>query len=260
MPNDAVLYKIDSGVAIITLNRPDRYNGVNHDLVEGLIKAFDTAKMDQKVRAVLLNANGRGFCAGADLGDFGMTNADEIAQYIPMYYGSIVKKIMTIEKPVIAAINGSVAGVGTAFALACDLRVMADNANIRYAFINIGLGPDGGAGWLLTRAVGYSRAFEIAVEGEKIPAEKCLSLGLCNRVVPEAELGDASLAWAKKLAERPTLGVGITKQALHHATTHTLMETTILEADNQAKALRSHDHSEGLQAFFGKRKPVFIGK
>lgn len=177
-----------------------------------------------------------------------------------MYYGSIVKKIMTIEKPVIAAINGSVAGVGTAFALACDLRVMADNANIRYAFINIGLGPDGGAGWLLTRAVGYSRAFEIAVEGEKIPAEKCLSLGLCNRVVPEAELGDASLAWAKKLAERPTLGVGITKQALHHATTHTLMETTILEADNQAKALRSHDHSEGLQAFFGKRKPVFIGK
>lgn len=260
MPNDAVLYTIEDGVAIITLNRPDRYNGVNHDLVEGLLRAFDEAKTDAKVRAVLLNANGKGFCAGADLGDFGMTDATAIAQYIPMYYGTIVKKIMTIEKPVIAAINGSVAGVGTAFALACDLRVMADNANIRYAFINIGLGPDGGAGWLLARAVGYSRAFEIAVEGEKIPADKCLALGLCNKVVAASELHDKSLAWAKRLAARPTFGVGITKQALHHAMTHTLMETTVFEADNQAKALRSHDHAEGLQAFFAKRDPEFIGK
>jgi enoyl-CoA hydratase/carnithine racemase len=255
-----VLYEKDGHVALITLNRPDRYNAASHGLVEGLIGALDKASNDADVRAVVIRGAGRGFCAGADMLDFGTATPEQVAQYIPMYYGTIVRKITMMPKPVIAAIHGSAAGVGTAFALACDLRVMGEGANIRYAFINIGLGPDGGSGWLLARTIGYSRAFEIIVEGEKIPASRCLSLGLANRVVADDHVLDEAISWAKKLAARPTLGIAITKDALHHATTHTLMETTVLEAENQAVALRSHDHREGVQAFLEKRTPKFEGK
>ena len=260
MENSSVRYDVEDQVAAITLNRPDRYNSVNHDLVEGLIACLDKARDDKQVRAILITGEGRGFCAGADMADFAGVTPEDVGAYIPTFYGSIVRRIVSIPKPVIAAINGSVAGVGLAFALACDLRVMADNGSMRYAFINIGLGPDGGAGWFLSRLVGYSRAFEIAVEGEKIPAKRCLELGLTNKVVAADDLLEEAHKWAVHLANRPTLGIGITKKALHHATTHTLMETTVLEAENQVRALKSQDHSEGVQAFLQKRQPVFQGK
>lgn len=258
--NGSILLQSKNGVATITLNRPDRYNAVNHDISEGLLAALAEVKKDDDVRAVVLTGAGKGFCAGADMASFGSIDPRDVEDYICMYYGNIVKRIMDLPKPVIAAINGPVAGVGTAFALACDLRVMAESANFRYAFINIGLGPDGGAGWFLSRIVGYSRAFEIAVEGEKIPADRCLELGLTNKVVANEEVQQAAQTWAQKLAQRPTFGVGITKHALQHATTHSLAETTALEAKNQVKAFYSHDHKEGVKAFMEKRQPNFIGK
>lgn len=258
--NKTVLFSKVDGVGHITLNRPDRYNGVNHELVEGLIYHLDCVRDDPEVRCVLISGSGRGFCAGADLADFAGVTPEDVGEYIPMFYGTIVRKIITMPKPVLAAIHGSAAGVGTAFALACDMRIMSETANFRYAFINIGLGPDGGAGWLLARTVGYSRAFEIAVGGEKIPAQKCLDLGLTNKIASDDQFCEEALSWAKEMALRPTYAVGITKQALQHAMTNTLMDTTVLEAQNQVGALKSYDHSEGIQAFFQKRKPVFKGK
>lgn len=258
--NGSIILQHQNGVATITLNRPGRYNAVNHDIAEGLLTALGEIKKDASVRAVVLTGAGKGFCAGADLGVFGNVDPHDVENYICHYYGSIVKQIMDLPKPVIGAINGPVAGVGAAFALACDLRVMAKSASFRYAFINIGLGPDGGAGWFLSRIVGYSRAFEIAVEGEKIPADKCLELGLTNKVVEDEELLPSARNWAEKLALRPTFAVGITKQALQHASTHSLGETTALEAKNQVAALSSHDHKEGVQAFMEKRKPIYKGK
>ena len=259
--NDSVIYAKEGSVGLITLNRPDRYNSVNHDLVVGLTEAFNRIKQDRSVRSVVITGAGRGFCGGADMGDFGKGTApSEAEDYIVQFYGTITRMIMALPIPVIAAINGSVAGVGIAFALACDLRVMGESSSIRYAFINIGLGPDGGAGWFLARAVGYSRAFEIAVEGEKIKANRCLELGLANKVVRDDEILTAAMQWAHTLAERPTFGVGITKQALNHAMTHTLAETTALEANNQKRALGSKDFVEGVSAFVEKRKPVFVGE
>ena len=175
-------------------------------------------------------------------------------------YGPLVRTFVTVPKPVIGAINGTAAGVGAALALACDLRVMADDAALLYAFINLGLGPDGGAGWLLARQVGYSRAFEIAVSGTPVPADRCLALGLANRVVPAVTLLDEARTWAHRLAACPTLAVGITKAALHHALTHDLMDTIAFEAGQQTAAFASADLREGLAAFRERRSPSFTGR
>ncbi|MEM6630901.1 MAG: enoyl-CoA hydratase-related protein [Bacteroidota bacterium] len=261
LENSAVLFEQVGSVGVITLNRPDRYNGVNHDLVLGLLDALEKAKLTREIRAVVLKGNGKGFSAGADLGgDVTEMIPERMDDYITENYGAICRRIMTLSKPVIAAIHGAVAGVSTAFALACDLRIMAEKANFRYAFINIGLGTDGGAGWLLARAIGYSRAFQIAVEGEKIPASTCLELGLTNKVVPEERLEEEALAWAMRLAERPPMGVAATKRVLHHAMNHSFPESVSFEADIQAKALGSEDFQEGVMAFFEKRKPNFKGR
>lgn len=258
--NGSVLLENQNGVATITLNRSERYNAVNHDIAIGLLDSLAVVKKNDEARAVVLTGAGKGFCAGADMASFGSIDPRDVEDYICQYYGSIVKRIMDLPKPVIGAINGPVAGVGAAFALACDLRVMAQSANFRYAFINIGLGPDGGAGWFLSRVVGYSRAFEIAVEGEKIPADRCLALGLTNKIAEDGETLQVAQSWAERLAQRPTFGIGITKQTLHHATNHSLAETTALEAKNQVAALYSYDHKEGVRAFMEKREPNFKGK
>ena len=168
--------------------------------------------------------------------------------------------MVTLTKPIIGAIHGSAAGGGTALALACDLRVMANNANIRYAFINIGLSTDIGAGWLLTRLVGYSKAFEITIEGEKIRVDECLKLGLTNKVVPPDQLLTAAKIWAHQLANKPTLAIGLTKLNYHHAVNHGLFENIEYEAQNQAKAVKSEDFQEGISAILEKRQPLFKGK
>ncbi len=150
----AVLFEQEGSIAIITLNRPARYNAVNDDLIDGLNAALNQVRNDENIRAVVLTGNGKGFCAGADMNAFDEITPEEGRAYIIATYGSLMRNFLTLRKPIIGAIHGSAAGVGCAMALACDLRVMAENSNFRYAFINIGLGPDGGAGWFLARQVG----------------------------------------------------------------------------------------------------------
>lgn len=258
---DVVREERDGAVAVITLNRPDRYNAASAALSAALQAALERAGADAAVRAVVVTGAGPGFCAGADLSSFheGFTPG-EGRDFIMQVYGPLIHTLVTLPKPVIAAVNGTAAGVGAAVALACDLRVMADDAALFYAFINLGLGPDGGAGWLLARQVGYSRAFEIAVSGRPVPAERCLALGLCNRVVPAAALHDEALAWAHRLAEGPPVGLALTKAALHHALTHDLMDTLAFEADQQRRAFASEDLREGLAAFRERRPPRFTGR
>ena len=175
-------------------------------------------------------------------------------------YGPIVQRLMKMPKPIIAAINGSVAGVGISFALAADLRVMEPKSNMRFAFINIGLGTDGGCGWLLTRQVGYSRAFEIAIEGEKIFADRCYELGLVNKIVEEGTLLEKAMEWAHKLAARPTLAVGVTKSVFNHAMENPFATNMYYEADQQAKCIESDDHKIGVMSFVMKQQPTFTGK
>ena len=258
---NAVLFEINNGVATITLNRPDRYNAVNQDLVDGISNSLKKCEADQSIRAVVITGAGRGFCAGADMSVFGdEVTADQRSQYIIAQYQPLMNQFFSLKKPIIGAINGTAAGVGAAFALACDFRVMSDKSGILYAFVNIGLGPDGGASWLLTRQVGYSRALEIATSGKKITGKRCLELGLTNRLVAQDEILTGAQNWAKDFAIRPTLAIGIAKEDMFFAMDHTLNESIAFEAKKQIDAFKSHDLKEGVSAFIEKRKPDFLGK
>ena len=257
----AVLFEVNEGVALITLNRPDRYNAVNQDLVDGISESLNKAKNDDSIRAIVMTGAGKGFCAGADMMVFGEeATPEQRRDYLIDQYQPLMSQFYNLNKPIIGAINGTAAGVGAAFALACDLRVMSEKSAILFAFINIGLGPDGGASWLLSRQVGYSKAFEIAISGKKVVGQKCLELGLTNRVVENEKILENAINWAKELANRPTLAIGITKQDIVHSMNNDLDSTIAFEAEQQVSAFKSHDLKEGVTAFIEKRKPNFRGK
>ena len=257
----AVLFEVNEGVALITLNRPGRYNAVNQDLVDGISESLDKAKNDDSIRAIVMTGAGKGFCAGADMMVFGEeATPEQRRDYLIDQYQPLMSQFYNLNKPIIGAINGTAAGVGAAFALACDLRVMSEKSAILFAFINIGLGPDGGASWLLSRQVGYSKAFEIAISGKKVLGQQCLELGLTNRVVKNEKILENAINWAKELANRPTLAIGITKQDIVHSMNNDLDSTIAFEAEQQVSAFKSHDLKEGVTAFIEKRKPNFRGK
>jgi 2-(1,2-epoxy-1,2-dihydrophenyl)acetyl-CoA isomerase len=256
-----ILYTTDQGVATLTLNRPDRRNAVTPTLLRELGAALDRAAADNTVRALVLTGAGKGFCAGQDLSAFGgPSDPDQVRATVLENYKPVIMRLCTIEKPIIAAVNGAAAGAGASLALACDLRILADDATLVQAFSNIGLVPDAGSSWFLVRLVGYSRALEIAITGERISAQRCLELGLTNRVAPAATLASAAQEWAHQLARRPTLAIGLTKRLMQQAGDRNLETIIHLEAELQSVAVCSHDHREGVTAFLEKRQPVFQGK
>ena len=257
----AILYGVEEGVATITLNRPERRNAVTPAMLQALHERFVEAGQDERVRAVLLTGAGKGFCAGQDLSIFGgIPTPDGVRDIVLNYYRPLIESICHLEKPVIAAINGVAAGAGASLALACDLRVMAEDASILMAFSNIGLVPDAGASWFLTRLVGYSRAYEIAISGERVPALRCLELGLTNRITAtDALLADAQ-QWVRSLAQRPTVALGLTKRVMLQATEQDLAAILVAEAELQMQATTTADHREGVMAFVEKRQPLFTGR
>ena len=258
--SESVLFKKEGDIAIVTLNRPEKYNAVNDDLVNGINESIAKVQKDDSIRAMVITGAGKGFCSGADMNTFGNITPDEGRTYLTNTYGPLMRNLTTLKKPIIAAINGTAAGVGASIALACDFRVMSENSGLLYAFINIGLGPDGGASWLLARQVGYSRALQIAVEGKKIKGDECHRLGLANKLVENDAIVSTAIDWAHQIAKLPTLAVGITKEDIFHAMDNDLQSTIAYEAERQTAAFASHDLVEGVSAFLQKRKPKFIGK
>jgi 2-(1,2-epoxy-1,2-dihydrophenyl)acetyl-CoA isomerase len=256
-----VLYRVENGVATITLNRPERRNAVTPAMLQALHEQFVQAGQDENVRAVLLTGAGKGFCAGQDLSVFGgVPEPEAVRDVVLNYYRPMIESICQLEKPVIAAINGVAAGAGASLALACDLRIMAEDASILMAFSNIGLVPDAGASWFLTRLVGYSRAYEIAITGERVTALRCLELGLANRITAVNALAADAEQWAQQLAQRPTMALGLTKRVMLQATQQDLAAILVAEAELQAQAITTADHREGVKAFVEKRLPVFTGQ
>ena len=259
--DESVLFEKDGDIGIITLNRPSRYNAVTDDVVNGITTAINKIRKDDDIRAVVITGAGKGFCAGADMAVFGQVTPEEGRAYITSTYQPLMRTLFTLRKPIIGAINGTAAGVGASLALACDFRVMSQNSALLYAFINIGLGPDGGGSWLLARQIGYSKALQIAVEGKKIMAKECLDLGLTNKLVSEdSELLKTAKNWAHELAKLPTLAVGVTKEDMFYAMGHDLYDTIAYEAEKQVTTFGSRDFSEGVNAFLEKRPAKFIGK
>ena len=259
--DQSVLFEKDGDIGIITLNRPTRYNAVTDDVVNGITNAINKIRKDDDIRAVVITGAGKGFCAGADMAVFGQVTPEEGRAYITSTYQPLMRNLFTLRKPIIGAINGTAAGVGASLALACDFRVMSQNSALLYAFINIGLGPDGGGSWLLARQIGYSKALQIAVEGKKIMGKECLDLGLTNKLVSEdSELLKTAKNWAHELAKLPTLAVGVTKEDMFYAMGHDLYDTIAYEAEKQVATFGSRDFSEGVNAFLEKRPAKFIGK
>jgi 2-(1,2-epoxy-1,2-dihydrophenyl)acetyl-CoA isomerase len=222
-----------------------------------VVEAFEKARDDDSVRVVVFTGEGRCFSAGADLKAGIDRDVEEILQ---VEYRPLQEAIATIPKPVIAAVPGSAAGIGLSMALQCDLLIMADNAFLLSPFTTISLVPDGGLNWLLVRQLGYRRAFQLSVESERIPAERCVEFGLANKAVPAEELQAAALEWAQVLAKRAPLSLAATKKVMRFATDNDWSDAYDMEAKLQGELLGSEDNQEGISAFFEKRMPEFKGK
>jgi 2-(1,2-epoxy-1,2-dihydrophenyl)acetyl-CoA isomerase len=247
----------DGAVATVTLDRPDALNAQTRESRQALARDLRVLSADAAVRCVVLTGAGRAFCAGQDLREpDALENVDETIRktYIP-----IVEALVGMPKPVVAAVNGAAAGAGLSLALACDVRYMAEDAVLMMAFSNLALVPDCGGSWLLPRAVGYARAFELAATGRRVHAAEALALGLVQRVLTRDDLLPAAHAIAGELAARPTLALGWTKRLLRTAEQSSLQEAMEHEAQLQAAAVRTHDHAEGVAAFLEKREARFEG-
>ncbi|MGH3002893.1 MAG: DUF4389 domain-containing protein [Gaiellaceae bacterium] len=248
----------DGAVLIITLNRPDVLNALNRAVHRGLQDALRQAA-DPSVRAVLLTGAGKGFCVGQDLQEFS-AGAGDVAENLRLNYHRTVTAIRTLEKPVIAAVNGAAAGAGLSLALACDVRLAADSARFVPAFVNIGLVPDSGGTWLVRRLLGTSRAFEWLSTGRRLDAEEARAWGLVSEVVAAGELPHRAHEVAQLFAAMPTRAVGQTKRLLDAAETTAFEQQLELEAVTQAELTRTHDFREGVAAFLEKRDAIFTGR
>ncbi len=246
-------------VAVVQLNRPAQLNAFSTQLRDELRLALEAVNADPAIRVGILTGAGRGFSAGADLGET-MGETVDVRVALKEGYKPALQAISEAPKPWISAVNGPAAGIGSAFAMACDLTVMADDAYLYQAFTAISLVPDGGATWHLLHTLGRKRAYEFIATGEKVTAQKCLELGLCNRVVPAEALLDETLAWAQELAERAPLSLRYAKEALGFAATGSLADTIDHEADLQHICINSDDAKEGVAAFMQKRAARFSGR
>jgi 2-(1,2-epoxy-1,2-dihydrophenyl)acetyl-CoA isomerase len=256
---ETVLYEVREQVAIITLNRPQVLNAFNTQLRSDLIAAIREAASDNQVRVTILTGAGRAFSAGADLAE------KQPPDFLPQLqledeFKPGLMAIAQAPKPFISAVNGAAAGAASGYAMACDLMVMADNAYIYQAFAAIGLIPDAGATWQLVHQLGRKRAYEIIAGAEKLSAQRCLELGLTNRVVPADTLLSSAYAWAKQLAEQAPLVLRYAKQCLSEVMQMNLGEAITYEAALQNRLTRSEDAQEGVRAFYEKRKPLFVGR
>jgi 2-(1,2-epoxy-1,2-dihydrophenyl)acetyl-CoA isomerase len=247
----------DGAVLTITLNRPDVLNAFNKAMHEALAAALEEAA-DASVRAVILTGAGRGFCVGQDLTEFREAPGD-IGERLRGSYHPNVLAIRRLEKPVVASVNGAAAGAGLSIACACDLRIAADSASFVPAFINIGLVPDSGGTYFITRLLGYARAFEWMTTGRKLTAADAHAWGLVSEVVEADKLGARASEVAAEYAARPTRGVGMTKRLFSQALENRLEDQLELEAEHQTAATQTDDFREGVAAFLEKREPRFTG-
>jgi 2-(1,2-epoxy-1,2-dihydrophenyl)acetyl-CoA isomerase len=248
----------DGSVLTITLNRPDVLNALNAAVHAGLAAALKEAARDAEIRAVVLTGAGRGFCVGQDLTEFREAPGD-ISERLRSTYHPNVLAIRTLEKPVIAAVNGAAAGAGLSFACACDIRLAADTATFVPAFINIGLVPDSGGTYFVTRLLGPARALEWLASGRRLTAAEAHAWGLVSEVVEADALAQRAAELAEELAALPTRGIGMTKRLVDHAWTARLDEQLEREAQLQAAATQTDDFREGVNAFLEKREPKFRG-
>lgn len=256
---ESLSLEVDGGVAAITLNRPQALNALNVALGRELLRAFEWVRSEPSVRAVVLTGAGRAFSAGGDLRDLQAAAGTPEGRDFVAGVGRITLAMATLEKPVIAAVNGVAAGAGFNLALAADLILAADTAKFTQAFVRVGLLPDAGGCYFLPRAVGMAKAKELIFTGDTIDAAEAERLGLINRVVPAGELMAEAMKLARRLAAGPSRAIGMAKAVLHRGAGASLPDVIDMEATAQGLLMYTADHREGVAAFLEKREPRFTG-
>lgn len=256
----SIIYEKQGSVAVIKLNRPDKYNSVNQEMAFALHKALDDARDDQDVRAVYLVGVGKAFCAGQDLGEIVDPNGPPLPSIVSDHYNPTVERMRSLPKPIVVAVNGVAAGAGANIALAGDVVIASEQASFLQAFSKIGLIPDSGGTWTLPRLVGLQRASALMMLGDKVSATDALQMGMIYKVVSADEFDEQSMAVANKLAAMPTLALARTKALLNASALNNLTDQLALEGKYQEELSHSHDYKEGVDAFLEKRKPTFKGK
>jgi 2-(1,2-epoxy-1,2-dihydrophenyl)acetyl-CoA isomerase len=257
-----VLLDLSDGVATVTLNRPEAMNALDIATKELLLATLRRVAQDSAVRALVLTGTGRAFCVGQDLREHAgllSTLDDALWSTVPEHYNPIVELLSTMNKPVIAAINGVAAGAGASFAFAADLRIMVDTGAFNLAFAGIALSCDSGASWTLPRLIGIAKAKELLMFPRTVPAAEALELGLVNRVVSAAELSAVVGELARDLAAGPTLAYGSIRRSVAFSAGHSLSESLAQEADQMTLTGSSQDHATAVAAFLAKEKPHFQG-
>lgn len=263
MTYQTILFDRANGVARITLNRPDRLNAFTAAMHGEVAHALERVASEKIDRALLLTGAGRGFCAGQDLGDRAVAPGDEavdLGDSVERYYAPLIRRLTTMDVPVICAVNGVAAGAGANIALACDIVLAARSAKFIQSFANIGLIPDSGGTWILPRLVGQARALGLAMTGEPLGAEKAEEWGLIWRCVDDDALDAEATILAERLAAGPTRGLIATKHAIRGAWQQSLDAELDIERDLMRELGASLDYQEGVAAFMGKRPARFTGK
>jgi 2-(1,2-epoxy-1,2-dihydrophenyl)acetyl-CoA isomerase len=263
MRYESILFSIEAGIAVLTLNRPDRLNSFTQAMHLEVRDALEKLQADKSVRVLVLTGAGRGFCAGQDLGDRAVSPGApgvDLGESVEKFYAPLVMTLKSLPLPVICAVNGVAAGAGANLALACDIVIAAKSASFIEAFCKLGLIPDTGGTWHLPRLIGQARATGLAMLGEKLPAEKAEAWGLIWRCVADEALMEETMAMAQHFASAPTKGLAFTKKALQASYANTLPEQLQLEGEMMRELGYSHDYREGVAAFIGKRPAQFKGE
>ena len=261
--SETILTDKQDGWVEITLNRPDRRNALNDEMHLALRSALEAAAGDDDCRAILLTGNGKGFCAGQDLSDRDPRKMDgppNLSETLEKYYNPLIRLIRSAPKPVVCAVNGVAAGAGANIALACDIVLAAESASFIQAFSKIGLIPDAGGSWMLTRLLGEARAKGLALTGQPLPAATAADWGLIWKAVADDALMEEARTLVSGFATGPTVGYALTKELMHAASMNTLEAHLGMEAEYQGRAGRTPDYGEGVVAFFDKRPANFTGR
>lgn len=260
MSSNLIEVKIENNVAWIALNRPEVFNSFNREMALQLQTTLDDCNTNSNVRALVLTGNGKAFCAGQDLKEVTDPELNPgFRKILEEHYNPIIQKIRTIEKPIIAAVNGVAAGAGANIALACDIVVASEQASFIQAFSKIGLVPDSAGTFFLPRLIGFQKASALMMLGDKVTAPEALTMGMIYKIFPIALFEEEVKTLVENLAQMPTKAIGLTKRLLNQSMHNNLEQQLKLESDLQIEASSSNDYNEGVTAFVEKRKPEFKG-
>jgi|SRR5579871_96025 len=256
----SVLLETKNQVAVITLNRPEKFNAFNREMILLLQKTLDECASDKNIRCIYITGNGKAFSAGQDLSEVALEDASVFTEMLSEYYNPLIARIRNIKKPILCAVNGVAAGAGANIALCCDVVVAASCSSFIQAFSKIGLIPDSGGTFFLPRLIGFQKASAIMMLGDKISAIEAERMGMIYKVFSDESFAEESMKIAITLSEMPTKGLAYTKQVLNQSAKNSLEEQLQAEDKLQFAAAQTKDYAEGVKAFLEKRNPDFIGE